>query len=261
MTARRLYRGVRRYASSFSRLRRNRSPQVAHLVDLLVAVENSGIPTITLRSLISELSRDEPTKDGIVKVHHDVTSSGSGSVGEMTALAAIVAAKQPRSMLEFGTNQGCSTWHLWANGRSDCQITSIDLPANVTVEGSTDIGIQGVTARPFLPTGDRIRVVEIDSRAWTPDVETKIDLCFIDAGHSYECVKNDTEKALSLMSEDGLVLWHDAAWTRDNYGVNAYLKEIRNASRDVRLLSIGPFDYCAIAVMRMDGAFRTPPGK
>jgi predicted O-methyltransferase YrrM len=234
---------------------------MAHLVDLLVAVERAGIPTITLPTLLGELSRDELPAGSAVRVHPNVTSSGSGSVGEMTALSAIVAAKRPHAVLEFGTNQGCSTWHLWANASPECEIVTIDLPSNVKVEGSTDLGIQGVTARPFLPKDNRIRLIETDSRQWHPDLRTKIDLCFIDAGHSYECVRNDTEKALKLMADDGLVVWHDAAWKRDGYGVNKYLKELGSSARDVRLLSIGPFDYCAIAVMRMDCPFRAPPGQ
>ena len=43
-------------------------------------------------------------------------------------------------------------------------------------------------------------LVEVDSRTWEPDTPG-VDFCFIDAGHTYECVKNDTEKALKVIIE------------------------------------------------------------
>ncbi|MCR4336539.1 MAG: class I SAM-dependent methyltransferase, partial [Candidatus Omnitrophica bacterium] len=32
---------------------------------------------------------------------------------------------------------------------------------------------------------------------------------FIDANHSYAYVKSDTENALKMISEQGIILWHD----------------------------------------------------
>ncbi|MBL8012699.1 MAG: class I SAM-dependent methyltransferase, partial [Candidatus Omnitrophica bacterium] len=37
----------------------------------------------------------------------------------------------------------------------------------------------------------------------------KIDLVFIDGNHSYEFVKSDTENALEMLSEKGVIIWHD----------------------------------------------------
>jgi predicted O-methyltransferase YrrM len=167
----------------------------------------------------------------------------------MAALSALTAARRPKTILEFGTYDGCSTWHLWANSADDARIITIDLPADVKVSGSTDSGFQGVSQRPFLPDSARVELIEVDSREWTPQVSDGVDLCFIDAGHTYACSKNDTEKALSVMNKNGLILWHDAAWRGDDYGVNVYLKELRAAGRDVRIVDVGPFDYCALAVM------------
>src|SRR5207253_9135364 len=35
------------------------------------------------------------------------------------------------------------------------------------------------------------------------------DLAFIDGDHGYETVKRDTEIALDLIGEDGVIAWHD----------------------------------------------------
>ena len=40
--------------------------------------------------------------------------------------------------------------------------------------------------------------------------QKKYDLIFIDGGHTYTCIKNDTdEKSLEMIKENGLILWHD----------------------------------------------------
>lgn len=251
-------------ATSYLRLSRvlaarNAHPTL-HLAELLASVRLSRLPTVELRSVLAELrggAEPNPNGNERVALHPLLTGGGSGSVGEMAALASITAAKRPKVVLEFGTYIGCSTWHLWANAAPDAQILTLDLPSHTKVEGSTDAGLQGVTSRPFLPDDPRVRLLEIDSREWAPAFpsvdgrDAGVDLCFIDAGHSYECVRNDTEKALSLMNRGGVILWHDATWRRDDYAVNTYLHDLRRQGRDVRLLDLGPFEYCALAVLTL----------
>lgn len=220
-----------------------------HLYKLLASVHYAGLPPVSLRSLLTTIRGGESPTSYSLQLHPLLTGIGSGSVGEMAALAAITAAKQPLAILEFGTHEGCSTWHLFSNAPTSAQVTTLDLPPHCIVAGSTDKLLQGVTQRPYLPNSDRITVLEADSRTWVPSTSRSIDLCFIDGGHSYECVKNDTEKALTLMSDGGVILWHDAAWTTDGYEVNRYLRQLRAEGRDVRLVRVGPYDYCALAVL------------
>ena len=37
----------------------------------------------------------------------------------------------------------------------------------------------------------------------------KFDLIFIDGGHTYSIVKNDSEKAFKMINSQGIILWHD----------------------------------------------------
>jgi predicted O-methyltransferase YrrM len=37
----------------------------------------------------------------------------------------------------------------------------------------------------------------------------KFDFIFIDGNHTFEYVKNDTEKAFQLLEKDGIIVWHD----------------------------------------------------
>jgi predicted O-methyltransferase YrrM len=228
-----------------------RSDSTLHLFNLLASVRDAGLPRVAVTEFEKRLVGSVPSPAAAhVKIHPHLTGLGSGSTAEMTVLASLVALTRPRRLLEFGTCDGASTWHLWANAPADAQVTTVDLPAGTKVGGSSDYDCQGVASRPLLPNDPRVRLIEIDSRQWKPDLQD-VDFCFIDAGHSYECVRNDTQKALSVMRPGGLMLWHDAAWRRDDYAVNDYLKELRAAERDVVLLGAGPYDYCALAALRV----------
>ena len=37
----------------------------------------------------------------------------------------------------------------------------------------------------------------------------KMDLIFIDGGHTYSVVKSDSEKSFEMLSKNGIILWHD----------------------------------------------------
>ena len=52
----------------------------------------------------------------------------------------------------------------------------------------------------------------------------KPGLVFIDAGHRYDNVRNDTEKSLAILEDGGVLLWHDYAY--NCAGVFNYLNEI-----------------------------------
>ena len=50
-----------------------------------------------------------------------------------------------------------------------------------------------------------------------------MDLVFVDGDHSYEAVKNDSEKALRMLAPGGIILWHDFA--AKTPGIVRYMKE------------------------------------
>ncbi len=217
-----------------------------HLCDLACSVDAAGIPAIPLSELIDTLQRRRTSPCEDVRMGTWLTGGGSGSVSEMAALAAIAAVAQPRIVLEIGTYDGAATWHLWRNV-PDARIYTIDLPDGVVTEGSSDQGYQGHKTRSYLPSDVRVTLVEVDTRKWTPAIPEKVDLCFIDAGHTFECVQNDTEKVFGLLKAGGIVIWHDATWRRDNYGVNEYLLRLRRKGADIRLIRVGKYGYSSLA--------------
>jgi predicted O-methyltransferase YrrM len=224
-----------------------------HLCALIAAGHASALPTIALSQVLERIRAADGANGSRAALapatlHPLLRGGGSGAAAEMAAMAAIIRAKCPRRVLEFGTYDGCFAWHAWANSDETAQILTLDLPPNIKVQGSSDIGFQGVTSRPFLPHDPRVRLVEIDSREWRGDFGD-VDLCFIDAGHTYGCVKSDTEKAMSLVRAGGVILWHDATWRGDGYGVNRFLLEKRREGLDVRRLVVSDFDLSTLAVL------------
>ena len=54
---------------------------------------------------------------------------------------------------------------------------------------------------------------------------------FIDGSHTYEYVKNDTEKCLRIAGDGATLVWHDC--DRTHPGVVRYLCELKDAGHDV----------------------------
>jgi len=67
------------------------------------------------------------------------------------------------------------------------------------------------------------RIYPHKAKFWAPDPETKFDLMFIDAGHSYEEIKYDFELALNYIKPGGVMMFHDTySWK----GVGQLMNEI-----------------------------------
>ena len=59
--------------------------------------------------------------------------------------------------------------------------------------------------------------------------EKKMDLIFIDGGHTYSVVKNDSEKAFNMLNSKGIILWHDYVPEKNSSkDVVRYIDEISN---------------------------------
>ncbi len=122
----------------------------------------------------------------------------------------------------------------------EAEIHTLDLPANFdpakTKFEHHDTNV--ITARGFYYYEARQEAARIRQHygdAATFDYEEigkGVEFCLIDAAHSYAYVGNDTAKALRLMADDSLMLWHDygrndfLAEPADAWGVTRFLHEI-----------------------------------
>jgi predicted O-methyltransferase YrrM len=216
-------------------------------------------PSLTVRSLgrgLAGLYREKVTRrspipavplSGLVAPETSVTVSdfegrdGNVDLYELLAICAIVRHRQPRVVLEIGTFDGNTTLQMAQNSPDDARIYTLDLPPEGLAASTLDphdrpyIDDEAKTVRRYERSPFAHKVVQClgDSATFDFGSLPRPELAFIDGSHSYEYVKNDTEKVLSILAPDGIVLWHDyrPAWP----GVIQYLDE---RSHDLALTRI-----------------------
>lgn len=167
---------------------------------------------------------------------------GSMTITEISSLCNLVAARRPRKVLEIGSFKGLTTLNIAMNA-PEAEIHTLDLPPDFNPENTkfenNDRNI--ITSRGFyyyegLDEAARIHQHYGDTATFDyAEIGDGVDLCLIDAAHSYQYVCNDTAKSLPLMNEGGLMLWHDygrndfLADPQDAWGVTRFLHEIAGA--------------------------------
>ncbi|HKP12225.1 MAG TPA: class I SAM-dependent methyltransferase [Blastocatellia bacterium] len=197
------------------------------------------MPVVTLEELISAPSE--------FRVARPPDWGGSMTITEISSLCHLVAARHPRKVLEIGSFRGLTTLNVAMNAPG-AEIHTLDLPPDFdparTQFENHDARI--IRSRGFYYYEGREEASRIHQHygdTATFDYEEiggGVDLCLIDAAHSYEYVRNDTAKALPLMAADGLVLWHDygrndfLADPQDSWGVTRFLHEIQDVG--IRIL-------------------------
>ncbi len=148
-------------------------------------------------------------------------------------------------MLEIGTFDGNTTLQLAANAPQNATIFTLDLPdgANKAEKEIEEADYRYVLSeekrvRRYIGTTyeKQIRQLFGDSATFDFGCVTKAgqpDLIFIDGSHSYEYIKNDTERMLKFLAPNGVILWHDyhPYWT----GVCRYLADLSNTMKIVNI--------------------------
>lgn len=181
------------------------------------------------------------------KVSRPPDWGGSMTITEISSLCHLVAARCPRKVLEIGSFRGLTTLNIAMNAPK-AEIHTLDLPPNFDPAATKfehhDTNI--ITERGFYYYAAREEAARIrqhygDTATFNyEEIGGGVDFCLIDAAHSYQYVRNDTARSLSLMTNDGLMLWHDygrndfLAAPEDAWGVTRFLHEI--AEIGVRIL-------------------------
>lgn len=173
---------------------------------------------------------------------------GETPVTDMLALCTLVSKRQPQTLFEFGTFTGNTTLNLAMNMPASGRILTLDYSererktlGDTRWETSFD---QRVIGRRFRETCYAERITQIFSDSYVFDAAPymgTIDLVYVDACHEYEAVLNDSTKAFQMLSEDGLVVWHD--YCRQFPGVCRYLDDLAR-SRDVFWIEGTKIAFC-----------------
>lgn len=141
---------------------------------------------------------------------------GGISPAESVFVSSMALHLKARNAFEFGTCTGLTTVNL-ARHVSE-RVYTLDLPREKASPQLPTVNAEQEYMR--IKTEDLFwhgkpesgKIVSLHGDSATFDYSPyrgKMDLVFVDASHSYEYVKNDSEKALSLLGPKGAVIWHD----------------------------------------------------
>lgn len=190
--------------------------------------EQSLIKSVDLKELISP--------DTNIQLSNFHGRDGNVTLYETLTIASLVRHHKPKTLLELGTFDGNTTLQMALNAPADAVIHTLDLPSDFlrTKEPISNADLQYVldkekNRRKYQGSIAESKIIQhfgdstnFDFSKFT--AKGPIDFAFIDAGHTYECVKSDTLNVLPLLSPNGVILWHDCHpfWN----GVYSYLNEL-----------------------------------
>jgi predicted O-methyltransferase YrrM len=202
---------------------------------------------------LKEISKNlkGPKKDVIIK-SFSISSNNNivGMTSDQEAWIIGSLSKISKNIFEFGTCSGKTTYIMGLNSSDDTKITSITLSPNKVDEVSKKNKDNKVSFRniinesiynEFLFSGEdaekKIQVIFQNSLDFNhKEYEGKIDLIFIDGGHTYSVVKNDSEKSFDMLSKNGIILWHD--YVPGKRSAKDVVKYIHEISKNKKLYSI-----------------------
>jgi predicted O-methyltransferase YrrM len=142
---------------------------------------------------------------------------------ESQVLANLAAHFQPKTVFEIGTYSGFTTLHFAYNTAPEAKIYTLDLPADHPLHQNAphytyddqlvvNLSKANINQRIYQTHPCHNKIIELFGDSLTFDFSPyyqKMDLIFIDGGHSYANVSSDTENAFKMLSPKGIIIWHD----------------------------------------------------
>jgi predicted O-methyltransferase YrrM len=148
---------------------------------------------------------------------------------ELMTIAAICKKIRPRKIFEIGTFTGSTTSIIAKVTPPDTEIFTLDLPP---VENHIQGQFEFQIGESFQGKSLAYKIHQLfgDSRTFNfKPYSSSIDLVFIDANHTYDFVRSDSERAFDMLRPGGIVIWDDYVWEErfpECAGVAQYLNEL-----------------------------------
>lgn len=82
----------------------------------------------------------------------------------------------------------------------------------------------------------------------TLGLANKFDIIFIDGGHDYDTIKNDTEESFKMLKKNGFIIWHDYN-SKLHTNVSEYLNEL---CKEIKIYHVEPsmFAFSAFGIFQ-----------
>lgn len=166
---------------------------------------------------------------------------GNPTLLEQLLLVTLVKQAKPKRVFEFGTFDGKTSGNLALNLPKSSEILTIDLPKEQLSEAKMGVSMADKRLIMKESIGGKIQqkfenITQVYGDTAQFDFSpyhNTCDVVFIDACHTYDYVRNDSEQAMKLLKKGGLVIWHDyGTWP----GVTQALNELHQTQGDYQEL-------------------------
>ena len=202
---------------------------------------------------LKEISKNlkGPKKNVIIK-SFSITPNNNvvGMTSDQEAWIISSLSKISKNIFEFGTCSGKTTYLMGLNSNADTKITSVTLSKNnvsdvLKKKEDNEVSFRNIINESiyskFLFSGEevenKIKVIFQNSLEFNhQEYMGKMDLIFIDGGHTYSVVKNDSEKSFDMVSKNGIILWHD--YVPGKQSAKDVVKYIHEISKNKKIFSI-----------------------
>ena len=198
-----------------------------------------------------------PKKNVLIKSFCITSDNGIvGMTSDYEAWILSTLSKTSKNIFEFGTCSGKTTYLMALNSPEDTKITSITLNPNnnsgfIMNKKDNQISHRNIINESiydkFLFSGTnvekKIEVIFKNSLDFQHDnLRNKVDLVFIDGGHTYSVVKNDTEKSFDMLKSNGIIIWHD--YVPGKKSSNDIVKYLNQISKEKKIYHIKNTSMC-----------------
>lgn len=154
--------------------------------------------------------------------------------GERAIIGALVSFLRPMTIFEFGAFTGATTKLIADVMPRGAVIHTIDLPPDQIIWEDWIAGVIGQEFSSDPAYNEKIVLHRSSTRDFDfTQFAGKVDLVFIDASHEYDDVLHDSERALEILSNDGVIIWDD--YQAGLTGVVSALNALSNQIQLVRI--------------------------
>jgi hypothetical protein len=156
------------------------------------------------------------------------TKGLSTEINDLRVIVSLCKAHRSEVFLELGVRYGHTAKFILDQCPKIMKYIGVDVPVDFVPENKIQkleipmqVGIMAFGDKRFHPVTLNNGTQDIEDK--TIIFEYLFDFIFIDADHSFNGVKRDTEIAKNLIRENGVIVWHDYG---NESGVTSYLDSI-----------------------------------
>jgi len=199
-----------------------------------------------------------PKEDVVIKIFFiNPSFEVVGMTSDYEAWILSCLAKSSKNIFEFGACSGKTTALFALNSSPESKVYSITLDPAALSNLSLGNNQDGKAAlnnaekesiyNQFIFTNmsikNKINLIFQDSTKLNVDkFENLMDLIFIDGGHNYSCVKNDSEKSFRMIKNEGYIFWHD--YNVSKRSCRDVVKYIHEISKNKKIFHIKNTTLC-----------------